>query len=323
MKLDVRSLKPGPPEDTPPPRHFNSLLMPDFAIPPDSPLVDGRDPASDVFAWDHALIIGGMHVLAFVGLWFWSWPALAAFLVMHTLCLGVGVIVGFHRLFSHKVFRCSPIVLYAFATLGTLAFQGGPLLWAATHRVHHRHPDEHGDAHSSERGFWWSHIGWTLYRRPNGFRFREAKRIVSDLSGHRFLVFLDRHAIGVNIAAFAVFAALVPRWDVLLWAFPVRIVVDWHLIWLINSYAHFAPLRGRKDPPGTIRDSALLSAFLFGEGWHAKHHASPGLANLATEPGQIDLGFVIMRGLDRIGLIRLRNREGVGLSTQPTNTETE
>jgi len=250
-----------------------------------------------------------MHALALVGLWFWSWPAFTVFLVFHVLCLGFGVVIGYHRLLSHKVFRCSPAVLYIFATLGTLAFQGGPLLWTATHRAHHAHTDEHGDAHSSQRGFWWSHMGWTLYKRPNGFRYKNAKRLVHDLSSHWYLRFIDRHAIGVNLLAVGVFAALFQRPDLILWAFPVRIVVDWHLIWLVNSYAHFAPFRGAKDPPAAIRDSALLSAVMFGEGWHAVHHSHPGRANLAAKPGQIDLAYQAIRILDKLGIIRIRNRE--------------
>ena len=291
-----------------------------FAIPPDSPLVDEFDARTDVFAWDHALIIGGMHVLAVIGLFFWSWPAFAAFLVLHVLCLGAGTLLGFHRLLSHTVFRCSRAVLYTFATLGTLAFQGGPLLWAATHRAHHAHTEEPGDAHASHRGFWWSHMGWTLYKRPNGFHYREAKRLVADLCTHTYLRFLDRHALVVNIAAVALCAALVQRWDVILWAFPVRIVVGWHHIWSINSYAHYAPLRGPKAPLGAVRNSPLLAALMLGEGYHANHHRYPGRANLALEPGQFDLGYLAMRALDRLGLIRLRNRVA---NDQPPQLQTD
>lgn len=288
-----------------------------FAIPPDSPLVDGLDRRTDAFAPDHALIIGGMHALAVVGLWHVSWPAVAAFLVLHTLCLGGGIVIGYHRLLAHHTFRCSRAALRTFATLGALAFQGGPLLWAATHRAHHAHTDEPGDAHASRRGFWWSHVGWTLYKRPNGFRYREQRRLVADLLADPYLAFLDRHAVALNVGAAAACAVLVGRWDVVLWAFPVRIVVDWHLTWLINSYAHFAPVLGPKAPGAGIRNSPVLAAIVFGEGWHANHHRSPGRANFAVERGQVDPAFLAIRALERVGILRVRGGSARPPATAP------
>jgi fatty-acid desaturase len=289
-----------------------------FSIPPDSPLVDGRE-TIDIFAWDHALIIVGMHVLALSGAFFFSWQALATFLVFHVLCLGLGVVVCYHRLLSHQTFRCKPWVLYTLSTLGVLGFQGGPLLWTATHRAHHKHTDDPGDAHASSRGFWWSHMGWTFYRRPNGFRYGASRKLISDLLQHRYLVLLDRYAILANLLAAGLFFLVFQRIDLLIWAFPVRIVIDWHLTWLINSYAHFAPVRGPKEPRDEIRNSRLLAAIVFGEGWHANHHRFPGRANFAVEKGEMDPGFFLIRALERFGLLRVRRDTTQNTYIQPSN----
>jgi stearoyl-CoA desaturase (delta-9 desaturase) len=39
-----------------------------------------------------------------------------------------------------------------------------------------------------------------------------------------------------------------------------------------------------------------------GESWHNNHHAFPGSAKLGLYPGQIDLGFALIKVLERLGL---------------------
>ena len=278
-----------------------------FDIPPDSPLVDGRD-EKDVFSWVHAVIILGMHAAAVVGLFHVSAAAIAAFAVTHAAFL-FGLPLCFHKLLAHRTYQAPVWVTNTLATFGTLAFQGGPLLWAATHRAHHRQTDEPGDAHASIRGFWWSHMGWTFYKRPNGFRYREAKALIPDLIRSAYLRFLDRRALHLNLAVLFLTAVLIRRLDILLWAFPVRIVVDWHITWLVNSYAHRAPLAGTRKHAG-IRNSPVLAILAFGEGWHANHHQYPGRANFGHSWWQIDPAYWTLRALQGIGLVRLR-RENV------------
>lgn len=276
-----------------------------FDIPPDSPLVDEREEI-DVFAADHAVIIVGMHVAALVALALPSWGGLVALCVGH-IVFWLGIPLGFHKLLAHRSYVAPSWFLRVLATLGTLTFQGGPLLWAATHRAHHRHTDAAGDAHASVRGFWWSHMGWTLYRRPNGFFYRRSRGLIPDLLSDPYLRFLDRYAVAVNLALFLVAAAVIRRWDILLWGFPLRIVVDWHITWLINSYAHYAPLRGAKARDG-IRNSPTLAALAFGEGWHGNHHRFPGRANFAVERGQVDLAYLTLCALQRLGVIQIRQQ---------------
>jgi stearoyl-CoA desaturase (delta-9 desaturase) len=276
----------------------------DFALHPDSALVD-HPSRQDVFApWQAATIVG-MHILAVSGLWLVSVPAITAFVAAHLLCLGGGIALGYHRLLAHRSFRTPRWFRNVLATLGTLTFQVGPLLWVAIHRAHHKDTDQEGDAHASVRGFWWSHMGWTFYRRPNGFEYAKSRRLITELADDAYLRFLNRHMVLVNLAAAAVTALVVRRGDVVLWAFPVRIVVGWHLTWLINSYAHFAPIRGPKRADG-IRNSAWLAFLAFGEGWHGNHHRYPGRANFALTSRQVDPAYVALRGLNAIRLVELK-----------------
>ena len=45
---------------------------------------------------------------------------------------------------------------------GTLALEGGPIFWVATHRIHHQHSDREGDPHTPHDGGFWAHVGWIL-----------------------------------------------------------------------------------------------------------------------------------------------------------------
>ena len=65
---------------------------------------------------------------------------------------GLGVTVGFHRLLTHRSFRTSKPLEYAFAVLGSMAVQGPVIGWVADHRKHHAHTDVEGDPHSPHVG---------------------------------------------------------------------------------------------------------------------------------------------------------------------------
>ena len=79
--------------------------------------------------------------------------------VMYTVTL-LGVTVGFHRLFAHAAFQAKPALRVALAILGSMAAQGTPVYWAATHRRHHHFSEGEGDPHSPylldgrRLGFW-------------------------------------------------------------------------------------------------------------------------------------------------------------------------
>ena len=40
-----------------------------------------------------------------------------------------------------------------------------------------------------------------------------------------------------------------------------------------------------------------------GEAWHNNHHAFPGSARIGLYPGQHDWGYVLIRMLERVGLV--------------------
>src|SRR5271155_3647777 len=82
--------------------------------------------------------------------------AFAVFYLWHML----GVTVGYHRLLSHRSFRCLKIVEYFWVLGGYLAFEGSPIWWATIHRAHHRYSDTKPDPHTPKRGLQYAYYGW-------------------------------------------------------------------------------------------------------------------------------------------------------------------
>src|SRR5580704_14548894 len=76
-----------------------------------------------------------------------QWQDLVVLAVTYVLT-GLGVTVGYHRLFTHRSFKTSAPLRVLFGALGSAAIEGPVIEWVATHRQHHRFSDEPGDPHS-------------------------------------------------------------------------------------------------------------------------------------------------------------------------------
>ena len=94
-----------------------------------------------------------------------------AILAVGYVLTGLGITVGYHRLFTHRAFETFPAVRYLFAVLGQMGVEGDVVTWVADHRKHHQFSDRPGDPHSPHaefgdgaldalRGLWHAHTGW-------------------------------------------------------------------------------------------------------------------------------------------------------------------
>ena len=117
-----------------------------------------------------ALLVAG------IGLWGWGCSGVDFVLlaVMYT-ATGLGITVGYHRLFAHRSFQAPQIVRVLTALAGTATFENSVLTWASEHRYHHKYVDQDGfpyDPYSIKQGFFHAHVGcthyygWTDVRRP-------------------------------------------------------------------------------------------------------------------------------------------------------------
>src|ERR1700747_1798962 len=116
----------------------------------------------DGFNWGTAIAMGLFHVGAIAALFFFTWKAffVAMFLWWVSGSLGIGM--SYHRLLTHRGYRTPKWVEYFLTGGATLALEGRPSFWVASHRIHHQFSDQEGDPHSPIDGTWWAPMGRVL-----------------------------------------------------------------------------------------------------------------------------------------------------------------
>jgi len=240
---------------------------------------------------------------------------LVVFAIMY-LATGLGVTVGFHRLFTHRSFKTGPRVRGALAILGSMAIEGPVISWVADHRKHHAFSDRLGDPHSPHvehghglsgalRGLAHAHVGWLFIHTQRGRKARYAPDLIQDpvvswVSRTFFYwviaSFLVPFALGLLIGQ-SLFAGVTG----MLWGGLVRMLVLHHVTYSINSLCHFFGRR-RFQTSDESRNLAWLAPLSFGEAWHNAHHAFPTSARHGLGRGEIDISAWVIGGLERAGL---------------------
>jgi stearoyl-CoA desaturase (Delta-9 desaturase) len=272
-------------------------------------------------------------VAAIVSLWGWGfrWSDLALLLGMYVLT-GLGITVGFHRLFTHHAFETNRAVQFVFAVLGSMAVEGPLLQWVALHRRHHQHSDDEEDPHSPHhqgrgywgvlRGLWHSHLGWMFASAPP-----DLPRYVRDLRQSKLLraasaLFPLWVAVGLLIPTalgWVLIGTPSGAWTGFVWGGLVRILFVHHVTWSINSVCHVWGSQPYYSNDQS-RNNALFGIFGMGEGWHNTHHAFPTSARHGLRWWQFDLSYWVIRGLELVGLawnVKLPSRAAIARGTRP------
>src|ERR1035438_1984089 len=112
--------------------------------------------------WLTLTVVAAFHVGALAALFFFTWQRLVVMLVLYVVAINVGIGMCYHRLLTHRGYQVPKWLEYVMATCATLALEGGPMFWVATHRVHHQNSDHEGDPHTPKEGGWWAHTGWRI-----------------------------------------------------------------------------------------------------------------------------------------------------------------
>jgi stearoyl-CoA desaturase (delta-9 desaturase) len=263
-----------------------------------------------VVIFPFAGFIAAMILLWGIG---FSWVHLSLLLAMYVLTV-LGVTIGFHRLFTHRAFETNVVIKAALAIMGSMAVEGPLLRWVATHRRHHQHSDAHDDPHSPHlhghgfvgmlKGLWHAHVGWFFEKDFDGIeryvgdlRKDKVLRVISNLFPLWVVLgFLIPMAIGglVTMTWTGAFLGL-------LWGGLARVFLVHHVTWSINSVCHMWGSRDF-DIEDESRNNFIFGVLAFGEGWHNNHHAFPTSARHGLRWWQIDISYLLIRGMELVGL---------------------
>jgi sn-1 stearoyl-lipid 9-desaturase len=260
-----------------------------------------NEPGDRKINWLIASFMMLFHVGALAALFFFTWKALfvAIFLYWITASLGLGMC--YHRLLTHRSYVTPKWFEYVLTVCAATAVEGGPLLWVATHRIHHQFADKEGDPHSPRDGKWWAHMGWILVGDALRQEPATLDRYVPDLAEDKFHVWItEYHFVPTIILGVALFA--IGGWPFLLWGIFLRTVVGLHATWLVNSISHIWGSR-RFETRDTSTNCWWVAILTFGDGWHNNHHANPVSARHGFMWYEIDFNWYTIWLLKQLGLV--------------------
>jgi len=265
---------------------------------------------SDGINWLTLVVVALFHVGAVAALFFFTWPRLAVMLGLYILSINVGIGMCYHRLLTHRGYQVPKWLEYAMAVCATLALEGGPMFWVATHRVHHQLSDHPGDPHTPRDGGGWAHLGWLIWGNALHAQTETLNRYAPDLGRDRFHVWLSKyHWIPLTASGALLFGL---GWltggaqnavGLLLWGAFLRVTLGLHATWLVNSATHLWGSR-RFETRDDSRNNWWVALVTGGEGWHNNHHAHPVSARHGLAWYEIDPNYMGIWLLSKLGLAR-------------------
>ena len=246
-------------------------------------------------------IIGTSFYIYFNGM-VWQEPVL---LIIFWFISGMGITMGYHRLFSHKSYQTNVLIEWILMIFGTLALENTILKWSSDHRKHHNKAETEDDPYSITKGFWYAHIGWVIENTSEeknkvvGVKDLEKKSAVRFQKKYYFSIAI----IGGFIVPYLIGLSFERPIGALLWGSFLRVTLVHHATFFINSLCHYV---GRRtyDSESTARDSWFMSLFTFGEGYHNYHHKFPydfrnGISWFAFDPSKWFINILSLFGLTK------------------------
>lgn len=241
----------------------------------------------------------------------------------------LGVTIGYHRLLSHRAFKCPKWVEYFWVAPGYLAYEGSPIWWASIHRAHHRYTDEVLDPHAPRYGIKNAYFGW-IFNESYPAHINPAQQ-ACDLVKDPVYRFLEQggswhraHIVAAVIGtSFRVILLAAFGWKVALASLVAGLVVLQVPLFL-NVLCHIPKLGYKNFATADDSVNVWWVAFLTcGEGWHNNHHAFPGSAKSGIKPLEFDLSWQFLRLMKKCGMVSYVNEAAPKIDCAISTRETQ
>jgi stearoyl-CoA desaturase (delta-9 desaturase) len=238
--------------------------------------------------------------------------------------------VYLHRFLAHSGIELRPEVRAASRVVIWLTTALKPRQWAQVHRYHHAAEDTPDDPHTP-RNFGGGRPGaWQVFWRNGPLYTRSTRdpRLTQkyrDLTADRWDRWLfDRGEIGlvVGVSTACTTMAILGHWVIGGWGGVIvgvaagLLASGLHAFYYllaggaINGFGH----AGTTDRPigGYATNMPVIAWLTVGEGWHRNHHGAENSPRFGWGR-QVDLGWIVIRGLCHLRLARLTTRGEAGL----------
>jgi stearoyl-CoA desaturase (delta-9 desaturase) len=280
--------------------------------------------------WLYVAVLVGGHALGLLALVpaFFTWAGVVAAVVGCYVFGTLGINLGFHRLLTHRGLAVPTGVERVLTTLGVWCVQDTPARWVTIHRLHHQWADEPRDPHSPLVSLFWAHVGWLLAAHSQ-ISTRQREKYAVDILRDPYYRALERPGFWGLVQLGQWLAFFLCGWggawlfregttsadavrigaSLLVWGVFVRTVLVWHITWSVNSIAHRWGYRNYNTDEES-RNNLLVGLISNGEGWHNNHHADPRSARHGHRWWELDVTWLTVWALERMGVARQVVRPG-------------
>lgn len=246
------------------------------------------------------------------------WGYIVVMLVFTQLTI-FSVTLYLHRCQAHRALELHPIVSHFFRfwlwlTTGTVTKE-----WAAIHRKHHAKVESGEDPHSPvSKG-----IFKVLFEGAELYRKEAANQETLDRYGEGTPDdWIERHVYsGSNYAGIYLMLlidiALFGTIGITMWAIQMA-WIPFFAAGVINGVGHYLGYRNYECKDAS-RNIIPIGFFLGGEELHNNHHAYATSAKFATKWWEFDAGWMVIRGLQALGLAKPK-RTVPKMLVEPTKT---
>ncbi|HEY8521448.1 MAG TPA: fatty acid desaturase [Gammaproteobacteria bacterium] len=257
------------------------------------------------------------HFYGITNLSFWGYVGVALLWVHITMMC---VTLYYHRDQAHRAVDLHPAVRHFCRFWLWLNTGSSTREWVAVHRKHHAFTEREGDPHSP-RLFGLKKVlleGAELYRaearKPETIE-KYAKGTPNDWLENNLYAHPKWSYLGPAILVVI---------DLVLFGVPGIIMVAWQLVnmplfaaGVINGLCHAKGYRNFETDDSST-NLWPIGLFVAGEELHNNHHAFPTSARFSMRPHEVDMGWLHLKVLARLGLAKIRR-----VATPPALTADE
>ena len=215
------------------------------------------------------LIILSAHVIAIVGLVSeFEWIGVFSSSLLYFWYYGYGMIVGFHRVFSHKSFEVSATSKWLMLISGSLSAMGSSVGWVGQHRCHHAfsdNPDK--DPYYDKIGLLSKILSWATYANKP-FKLTTVKDLLRD-PAHMFV-----HNNYYKILLGWVLLLSLISFKTLVYGWAIPVVMCYTALSLVAVLGHISGPQPHHTNDDS-RDMHLMNIITLGESYQNYHHLYP------------------------------------------------
>ncbi|WP_027079566.1 acyl-CoA desaturase [Luteimonas mephitis] len=239
------------------------------------------------------------------GLLQFGWGEMLLYLLVATQLTIFAVTLYLHRSQAHRGVDFHPAIAHFFRFWTWLTTSMITREWVAIHRKHHAkcetEEDPHSPMHKGIKTVFWR--GVELYREARGMRadIEQYGKGAPDDWIERHL-YTPHATMGPTVLLFISFA-LFGFMGVAVWAIQMAWIPFW-AAGVVNGLGHWWGYRNF-ETSDTATNLTPWGVWIGGEELHNNHHAFPSSAKFALRKWEVDIGWGVIKGLEKLRLARV------------------